>query len=134
MNRSEVLDDEFDLAVLIVRDAGTVAYDIGAGDGPAAYRVHRLSDVDGIDSTVLTGSGVPEQAVALGADDLIHWLSERLDARSVDPDDVMLIVVDDDYVVHHIQNHVHELLRVEILVGNHSITSSAGVLPVQWTV
>ena len=66
-----------------------------------------------VDDAVGARCGVPEELVALGADDLVHVPPERLLPGPVHPDDGVRRVVYDYDVIYGVEDHVHELLCVD---------------------
>ena len=111
---AEMLHHELELPVLEVRDGGAVAPDAGSGDDPALDAVGGAPDVGDVGHAVGAGHRVAEQLVALGPYDLVDGLPERLLARPVHPYDGVGGVMDDYDVVYDIQDHVHELLSVDL--------------------
>ena len=60
LDGAEMLDHEFELPMVEVRDGGTVAFDPCSGDDPASDGVVGGTDVRDLHETVRTGCGVPE--------------------------------------------------------------------------
>ena len=113
--RYQVLDHELEGAVLVIRHGAAVALDAGLGYHPALGRVGGPSDA-ALDDAVRACHGVVEQLVALHADDVVDGAVERLLSRAVHPHHGVLGVVDDYDVVHEVQDHVHELFCVDVLL------------------
>ena len=111
----EMLDDELQLAAVVVRHSTAVALDPGLGNDPAPDDVRGLSGVY-LNHAVAACRGIPEERVALHPDDAVEVTSEGLLTRAVHPYNGVLGVVDDYDVVHEVEDHVHELLRIDILL------------------